>query len=108
MKQAVNTLASSFCKMVATNSKITNAHARMGAWLIGAAEMTGGFPLNLTYTEIQGGFTRDGISVSGTGSRFETIRAAIEALKELGVLEVEEGDETVLGFHSKVFTMHEA
>lgn len=107
MDTETDAVAGSFCKLIAGDSSITNAHARMGAWLIGAASMTGGFPLELTYFEIQKGFERDGVKVEGTGSRYETIRAAIDALVEAGVLTVEEGKHVAFGYNSKIFTMLE-
>jgi hypothetical protein len=101
------TLASSFCRLVAENSKLNSAHARFGMWLIGVAEKLGGWPVEVSYSEVRAGFTRDGIEIEGTGSRIETTKAAAEALEALGVLQVEEGKYAGFGYHATKYTIKE-
>ena len=79
--------ASRFCSYVATQ-EVGNATAKIGAWFIGAAEATGGFPLTISYREIRDGFTMAGVTVRGTSSRHATILQSIAELEEAGFLEV--------------------
>ena len=81
----MTTIASAFCKRVA-ESRLDNATVRIGAWFIGAAEKTGGFPLPINATAIRDGFVRDGVAVAGTGSRRETILQSIANLENEGLL----------------------
>lgn len=99
-------VALSFCRAVAENPSINNSDARIGAWIIGAAERTGGFPMELTYRDICKGFTRNDVTVEGLGSRYETIRAALDSLEGLGLLTLEEGKDVGFGYTSKLYTMH--
>lgn len=101
------TLASSFCSFVADHPKLSNAHARFGMWLIGVAEKLGGFPVEVSYSEVRGGFMRGDIKIEGTGSRIETTKAATEALVEAGILEVEEGSYAGFGYQKIKYTMKE-
>lgn len=98
--------AEAFCRMVSEEPDISNAAARFGAWLIGAAERTGGFPIELTMHKIRLGFERNGIHVEGMGGRYETINASIEWLQEKGHLSTEEGRSVGFGHHSRAFSLH--
>lgn len=80
-------IASRFCTHVAMHD-VGNATAKIGAWFIGAAQATGGFPLAVSYREIRDGFTRDGITVHGTASRHATILQSIAELEDAGFLTV--------------------
>lgn len=88
----------------ATNPDMSNADVRIGAWIIGAAHRTGGFPLPLTKTQIRSGFNADGVQVAGTGSRPETIDGALENLQNLGLLTITDAPAGVVT-RSKLFTM---
>ncbi len=94
-----------YCKMVARNPGISNATARFGAWLIGAADIAGGFPLELTTHQIREGFSRNGVDVKGLGGRYETINASISWLESHGYLKVTEGRKVSFGFNARSFTM---
>lgn len=94
-----------FCKAVSTHPQMSNATARIGAWLIGAAAATGGFPLELTLRQIQTGFTRNGRTVQGTGSRPETIRASLEWLEANGYLNSVDGRRGGFGHYSRIYSM---
>ena len=78
-------IAAEFCKHVAS-SDMDNATVRIGAWLIGVAEKVGGFPLNITPTDIRNGLEIDGVRIAGTGSRRETVMQSIAKLEEAGFL----------------------
>lgn len=104
---SIDKVALSFCRLIAERPKLNNSDARIGAWIIGAAEMTGGFPIELTYRDIAKGFERNGVVVKGLGSRYETIRAAVETLEGVGALSTEEGKKVGFGYTSKIYTMHE-
>ena len=97
--------ASAFCGMVAREPGISHAAARFGAWLIGAAEMTGGFPLELTLHQVRFGFVRDGVGVSGMGGRYETIDAAIKWYTDKGFLECTEGRPVGFGYTAVHYTL---
>lgn len=82
----------------------SNADIRIGAWIIGAAAATVGFPLPLTKRQIRSGFEMGGRKVAGTGSRPETIDSALDNLQALGLLTI---TEPPAGMQSRVklFTM---
>lgn len=102
----MKTNASAFCRMVADSPDISNAAARFGAWLTGAAEATGGFPVELSVHQIRYGFTRAGKDVQGMGGRYETINASISWLEENGHLTTNEGRAIGFGHLSRNFTLH--
>ena len=96
---------SAFCKAVVENPEMSNATARFGAWLIGAAAMTGGFPLELSIHQIRYGFERNGVAVHGFGGRYETINASIDWLQGNGYLAVTEGRALKFGYTARVFSL---
>ena len=98
--------ADDFCRMVSNTPDITNATARIGAWFIGAANQTGGFPLELSLAQIRLGFTKGGVHIPGTGSRNETLRASIDYLEKKGFMSSEEGRPQTGGFSSRKYSMH--
>jgi hypothetical protein len=98
-------LAERFCDAVVINYDMSNATARIGAWMIGAAKQVGGFPLELSLRQISEGFTVGRVTVKGTGSRLETIKAALEWLEQEGLLKIEEGGHAGFGKHSRVYHM---
>ena len=100
-----SSLADSFCEVITRNPQMTNATARIGAWLIGAAYKTGGFPIELSFRQIGNGFTRNGVTVEGTGSHATTIRQALEWLEENGHLKSTDGNAVGFGHRSRIYTM---
>ena len=103
----VQAIALSFCRYVADHPEVNNSDARIGAWLIGAVAKTGQSPLELTYRDIYKGFSMAGSSVEGLGSRYETIRASIEKLENIGLISCTEGRQVGFGYTSKHYTIHE-
>ncbi len=104
---SISTIAASFCRLVAENPDINNSDARIGAWLIGAVGLTGDNPIELTVRDIAKGCERNGVKIDGTGSRHETIRAALDRLSDLGVISREEGRQVGFGFTSQIYSIHE-
>jgi hypothetical protein len=100
-----SSLAEGFAHIVAERPDITNGTARVGMWLIAAAERTGGFPIELNYKQVREGFERNGVHVKGTGCRHETIRAALEWMEQNGYLEAVQGKPTIMAFHSRIYRM---
>lgn len=98
-----NDTAAKFCHMLVTREVPANA-ARVGAWIIGAAEASGGFPIELTMRQIGKGYTKDGVTLVGTGSRWETITDALEWLEDNGVLRSSPGRGVGFGHQSKIYT----
>jgi hypothetical protein len=94
-----------FCEMVTEEPTIPHAAARFGAWLVGAAAKTGGFPIELTVHQITKGFERNEVMVQGMGGRYETIRGSVEWLASKGYLAVSEGKGVGFGYSARVFTI---
>lgn len=93
--------AERLCEIVITDD-INSTTVRTAAWLIGAAKVAGGFPLELSLRQIREGFKRDGAEVAGTGSRLETIKASLEWLEQRGYLTTKTGN--AIGFgHTSCF-----
>ena len=92
MSASLDNVAVRLCCTVTETPEFSNPAAKVGAWLVGVAARTGGFPLTLTYRQIQRGFTtNDGKRVEGTGCHNSSIRAALRALQESGMLTLEDG-----------------
>jgi hypothetical protein len=108
VSNSLHRVALAFSEAVADGTLNDNATVKIGAWLIGAAQMTGGFPLELSRRMITLGFEKNGVTVEGTGSRVETVTAALEALENAGILEVEEGESGRSGHRQMLYTMVEA
>ncbi len=96
-------LASNFCRLVTEQKGISNATARLCAWLIGVSDKTGGFPLELSLRQITDGFEHNGVKVIGTGSREETIRASLAWLEEHGFLQSTVGRQVGFGHAAGVY-----
>lgn len=88
------TPAERFCKLVAETPDMSNATARFGAWLLGVAGKTGGFPVELTFRQI-----RDGIEgvTPGLGGRYETFHSSIDWYQSRGLLNVTPTDRASSG-----------
>lgn len=99
------THGSKLCHVIASTPDVTNATARIAAWMVGVADITGGFPIELSYRQVTDGFTKDGVIVAGTGSRTETIKVAFEWLEARGYLKVEEGSAIGFGHSSHLYTL---
>lgn len=99
------TYADRLCNLVAQTKDMPNATARIAAWLVGAAEQVGGFPVSLSYRQIKDGFARNGVQVQGTGSRVETIKAAIDWLETRGMLQSIEGGASGFGHSARLYTL---
>lgn len=101
----MSSIAERFCEMVANDPSMPHAAARLGAWLIGSAQQTGGFPLELTVHQITKGFERGGVTIPGMGGRYETIRDSVKALEERHCLETSEGKGVGFGYSAKVYNI---
>lgn len=98
-------VADQFCQMVSEEPDISNAAARFGAWLIGAAERTGGFPVELSVHQIRQGFERNGVHVDGMGGRYETINNSISWLEGKGYLAATDGKPVGFGYSARHFSI---
>lgn len=79
------------CAVIAKNSTISNVTARTLAWMGGVAVLSGGFPIEISPTQISEGFEHRGVSIPGTGSRLQVIRESLEWLEDQAIISVEEG-----------------
>lgn len=105
-----NNLAERFCQLVAESPEMSNATARIGAWMIGAAIKTGGFPLEISMRQVTHGFKtrgpkRDRIKVEGTGSKDITVRTALNWYEERGYLTSTQGEPRGFGSHARRYTL---
>lgn len=83
---------------------MSNATARVAAWLIGVAMKLGGFPLSLSMRQVCNGFERNGMTFPGTGCRMETVKASLQWLEENGLLESTEGEKSGFGRRRRNYT----
>lgn len=91
-----------FCLTVSQRNDIPNPIARIGAWIVGAASLTGGFPLEVTFREIHSGFLRNGVRVEGTGCHLSTVARALVWLEECKIIRVESGKPSGFGHHARI------
>lgn len=96
--------ALAFCDLV-TRQDMPNAAARLGAWLVGAAHRSHGFPIELSFTQMRDGFDTPHGRVLGTGSRMETIKASLSWLEQNGYLSSREGRPLGFGYYSRWYTL---
>lgn len=101
----MKSIADKFCEMVSNDPSIPHAAARLGAWLVGAAGQTGGFPIELSVHQITKGFEREGVIIPGMGGRYETIRDSVNWLADKGHLAVSEGKGLGFGYNARVFSI---
>lgn len=92
------------CVAVAEHCDMPNSAARIASWIVGAAEKTGGLPLEVSVGEIQAGFVRGTTGVDGTGCHHNTISAALGWLQEHGILTVSPGRYLSGGHSSKIIS----
>ena len=105
MSKTAERVALAFCHVVVNDPTFTNAAARFGVWLIGAADSTGGFPIELSMHQIRAGFEKNGVTVEGTGARHETIRNSIDLIRGCGLFDVSDGKQVGGGHTSNIFTL---
>lgn len=98
-------VAARFCERVSETPEMSNATARVAAWLIGVAMKLGGFPLSLSMRQVCVGFERDGMKFPGTGCRMETVKASLQWLEDNGLLESTEGERSGFGHHRRNYTI---
>lgn len=94
-----------FCTLVARHPDITNATARIGAWLFGVAELLGRDSLEVSYRDIRDGFVLDDHQIEGTGSHIDTIKSSIEWLENKNVVETSQGRPIGFGHFSRVYKL---
>jgi hypothetical protein len=70
---------------------LDNSTARIAVWLAGAMNIIGTDTLQLSYRQVQRGFSLGLNEIPGTGSRPETIKAAFDWLHEHEWFEVTDG-----------------
>lgn len=102
----MSNIAADFCALVSKTPDMSNAAARFGAWLIGVAERTGGFPIETSMAKIIRGFTHNGIEIDGLGSRPETLRAAIDWFETHGYLTATPGRPAGFGYTTFLYSLH--
>lgn len=99
------TASEKLCTLVVSDDDITNPAVRIGAWIVGAAKVRGGFPLEVTVREIQDGFSHQGAKVAGTGCHHNTISQCLEWLSERGFLTVKNGRTLPGGHVSRIISV---
>lgn len=99
-------IALAYCDLITRRKDMPNATARLGAWLVGVASRLGGFPVELSFTQMRDGFETPGGRIDGTGSRTETIRASLGWLEENGLLSSTEGSPVGFGYTSRIYTLN--
>lgn len=95
--------SATFTKMVAQNPDVSNATARIGAWIIGAAIIADEYPLELSMRQITEGMQRNNQQIKGTGCRFETVKTSLEWLQQNGVIKSKDGNPTRAGHRSRLY-----
>lgn len=83
-----------FCRVICESPEMTNATARIGAWIVGHASKNGGFPVVLTPSAIR----------KGTGARHETITKALAWLESEGLISSEPAAPIGFGFTSRRYS----
>jgi hypothetical protein len=76
-----DTMAVKLCELAVSQPDMPNAAARVGAWIVGHAHRNGGFPVELTFRQIQ----------AATGCHNDTIRNSVQWLVEAGLFTTEDG-----------------
>lgn len=94
-----------FCAALVGNPDMPNPAAKIGAWLAGVAQLTGGFPLELTMREIEKGFEKNGVRIEGTGNHSSSIRSAMDWLEDRGIIRTEEGRQAGFGHKARKIWM---
>ena len=77
-----NTLGDSLAERIANTPDISNATARVAMWIHGVALISGGYPVDVSYRQIQKGIKLADQSIPGTGCRVETIKEALSWLED--------------------------
>jgi hypothetical protein len=84
---------------------MTNATARIGAWLLGVSEVTGLKSIALSYRQIRDGFTHGAHTIPGTGSHIDTVKASVECLEAVGVVKTSQGSPIGFGKFSRIYNI---
>lgn len=85
---------------------IPNVAVKVGLWLIGAASLAGGFPVEVSMRDIEKGFkSSDDVEIAGTGNHSSSIRTALEWLEENDFIRTEEGRDVGFGHRAKKIWM---
>lgn len=83
---AAETATLAFCAALTLDPRITYTGARVGTWILGAAMVTGQYPIELTVREIARGITLENGKTVGSGGHAHTIREGLRQLEEAGYL----------------------
>lgn len=102
---STNIQAERLCEQVVKSKDMSNATVRIAAWLLGAANASGGFPLDLSYRQVRDGYNKEGVYIAGTGSRIETIKASFEWLEDRGYLTTEKGNASGFGHTTRLYRL---
>lgn len=94
--------AQRLCAATTTIKSMPSPAVRIAAWLIGVAQKQGGFPVQVSYRQIQAGFERDGVQVQGTGCHNATIRESLQWLSDNGLVTMQQGKHSGGGHHAVV------
>ncbi len=84
-------ISQKYVQKVLDMPQLQHGAVRVGLWIAGAAERTGGFPVELYYSYLINGFNRNGVVIPGVAFRPPTVQKSLIALQELGLLTIEEG-----------------
>ena len=98
-------IAVRFYRAVVESLHMPDAAARVGAWMIGVALDTGGFPLELSTRQIKDGFVHGNLYITGTGSHLEIIKEALEWLERYGHLQSVDGGHCLDGHACRIYNM---
>lgn len=83
--------ATRVCDVMARHD-MPNPAARLLGWLAGVAEITGGFPVEVSSRQIREGFTTpSGEQIAGTNNHHETVMGSLAWLEENGIVKVADG-----------------
>lgn len=106
-----NSFAHSFAQSVMQNPDLPHSAVRVGLWLCAIADTQGADTVELYYTDIIRGFTGRGptpqstVRYPGITIRPATVRAALDALVDAGLIAVQAGTGGRLGNLPTKFTL---
>lgn len=93
----------SFARRIVALPGLSNATVRIGTWLAGCVSYVDGGPIELSMNQISDGLTLPtGAAVQGTGSRPETVKAALTSLEEAGIIRTSPGRAIGFGHTSTI------
>lgn len=94
-----------FCALLLSHPEMTNATARIGAWLLAVSGQTGLQSISLSYRQIRDGFEFGANTFRGIGSHIDTVKASVEWLEREGVISTSQGDPIGFGHYARVYTI---